>query len=149
MQASDAPPPPSPPTTPARQWYFKGTALGTLVHGVQQTDDRDFLAICEAGTGTIAVRLTQAVPWLSAGGYATVSITSGGKSLLYVARGVMDDNLGVVVPVIAIPSGDVLFTQMTSGTDLTINIGADAVYTLPLKGAGAPVRSLIAGCLHK
>ena len=144
-----APPRPPIPPQPGKAWYVTAANRPALVHGIEQTDDRDFLASCAAKSGAVEVRLAHTAPWLSAGGYATVAITANGKSLLYVARGVKDEGLGAVIPVIAVGSDDPLFAQMAAGTGLTFNIGADTVYGVLLGGAAAPVRSFVAGCARR
>ncbi len=146
VKPSDAVPAPAIPAATGKTWYVAGTDTVTLIHGVRETDDRDFLATCAAKSGMAQIRLAHTARWLTAGGYATIAITANGKSLLYVARGVMDENLGAVVPVIPVPPGDPLFAQMATGTRLSVTIGADTVYSVLLGGAGAPVRSFTVGC---
>jgi hypothetical protein len=146
MTPNNAPPSPSIPAAGGKTWVVTPGDRLRLAHGVKETDDRDFLASCAAKSGVMEIRLAQTAPWLAAGGYATIAVTSNGKSLLYVARGVKDENLGAAVPVLSLAPDDPLFAQMAGGTDLSINIGADTVYAVLLKGAGAPVRSFVAGC---
>jgi hypothetical protein len=146
VKPSDAVPSPAIPAATGKTWYVGGADRLTLTHGVRETDDRDFVATCNAKSGAVDIRLTRSAPWLKAGGYATIAITANGKSLLYVARGALDENLGAVIPVMSVPAGDPLFAQMTAGADMSITIGADVVYAVLLKGAAAPVRSFVAGC---
>jgi hypothetical protein len=148
IKPSDAVPSPAIPAAIGKTWYVAGTDRLTLTHGVKETDDRDFVATCAAKSGVVDIRLTHTASWLKAGGYATIAITANGKSLLYVARGAADENLGAVIPVLSVPTGDPLFAQIASGAELSITIGADTVYSVLLKGAGTPVRSFTAGCVR-
>jgi hypothetical protein len=56
--------------------------------------------------GKIQVSLTNTVKWLKEGNYVTVGVSGGPGSGLYVGRGVIDDNLGVAVPVIKASAKD-------------------------------------------
>ena len=120
-------------------WFVDGTSPAALVHGVRATDDRDFYAACAPRSGQLELRLTQTARWLHAGDYTTVSINAGIKTLLYVARGVPDQNLGVAIPVVALAATDPLIAQMAAGTELQLTIGADTVYSVSLSGGAAAI----------
>jgi hypothetical protein len=127
-------------------WYVEGTNPVSLVHGVPQTDYRDFIALCVPKSGTSKVYLTQTKPGLKAGDAELIGVTAGGKSGLYVARGVMNDNLGVVVPVLDVPAGDLLTVGSATAADLQINIGAEYVYSISLTGSAAAGSAFTASC---
>jgi hypothetical protein len=144
---SEAPPPAAARARGARMsWYVEGADTPTLVHGIRQTDDRDFAASCVAHSGNIKVALTNTVRWLKAENYVTVSLSNGPGSGLYVARGVMDDNLAATVPVFTVNPDDPLVGWMTAGRSLLINIGGDLAYDVPLTGSARAVRRFEAAC---
>ncbi|MEP6786267.1 MAG: hypothetical protein ABI898_11070 [Sphingomonadales bacterium] len=127
-------------------WYVEGTNLVSLVHGVAQTDNRDFLARCVPKSGVATVYLSRTKPEFKAGDAELIGVTAGGKSGLYVARGVLDDNLGVVVPVLEVPNSDLLTSGSAAATELQINIGAQDVYTISLKGSAEPSAAFTKAC---
>lgn len=127
-------------------WHVDGTDPLMLVHGIKETDDQDFVARCAAKSGTIEIHLTRTVSWIKPGDYVTVSMVIGGKSLLYVARGVMDDNLGAAVPVFSVETEDGLVTSIGAAGELLINIGAETAYSVPLGGSASPASSFTKAC---
>jgi hypothetical protein len=129
-----------------KSWYIEGTNPVSLVHGTPQTDDRDFLARCVPKSGAIKVYLTKTRPGFKVNDAEVVGVTAGGKSGLYVARGVMDDNQGAVVPVLDIAVGDFLTAGSATATELQINIGAQDVYTISLKGSAEPGTTFTQSC---
>lgn len=129
-----------------KTWYVEGTSPVSLVHGVAQTDDRDFLARCVPKSGAVKVYLTKTRPGFKAGDAEIIGVTAGGKSGLYVARGVVDDATGAVLPVLDVPAGDLLTSGSATATELQINIGAQDVYTISLKGSAAPGTAFTAAC---
>jgi hypothetical protein len=126
-------------------WHVDGTDPLVLLHGVPETNDRDFSARCTAKSGTIIITLPRTVTGLKAGDYVTVGISSGPKSGLYIGRGVLDEQLGVAVPAITIDE-DPLTGWMAARSGLLINIGQETVYAMPLKGSAAAVRTFENGC---
>ncbi len=146
--ASDTPPSAvaTAPSVADMVWMTGGEATLSLVHGVPETDDVDFSASCDRGSDAISVSLSDTVPGLSADSYATVGITSGGNSALYVAQGVMNDGLGAFMPTLTLPAGDPLTGWIETGNTLLINIGSEVVYEVSLKGSAKPARDFAAAC---
>ena len=127
-------------------WSVGAAGPVTLVHGVKETDDRDFIADCATHSRQIEVRLTRTVKWLKADGYVTVGISTGAKSGLYVARGVMNDEFGAIMPVFTLDANDPLIDWMAAGASLLINVGDETVYTVSLKGAARAAKTFAAAC---
>jgi hypothetical protein len=127
-------------------WHVDGANPLVLVHGIKETDDRDFVARCTAKSGTIEIHLTRTVPWIRPDDYVTVSMVTGGKSFLYVARGMMDDNLGAAMPVFSLRIDDGLMTSIAATGEILINIGAETAYSVPLRGSTGSVTSFTKAC---
>lgn len=128
-----------------RAWHVDGVDPLILTHGVPETDDRDFIARCAAKSGTISITLSRTVTGLKPGDYVIVGITSGSKSGLYVGRGVLDDELGIAMPVFTIGK-DPLIAWIAAGTGLSINIGQETVYAVSLKSSAAAIQTFENGC---
>jgi hypothetical protein len=140
-----APPPMSnTPITPAKRWSADARSIS---FGVPETDDIDFDASCAKGVTTVYLQRTVAA--LKQGGFVTVSLTAGGFSGLYVAKGVMSEEAGVYLPQFPLPAGDGLADAMARGQSLHINIGGDTAYDLPLKGGSAVLSRFAAACGHR
>jgi hypothetical protein len=127
-------------------WHVDGADPLVLVHGIKETDDQDFVASCTAKSGTIEVHLTRTAPWIRPDDYVTVSMVTGGKSLLYVARGMMDDNLGAAMPVFSVGTDDGLMTSIAAAGEILINLGAETAYSVPLRGSAGSISSFGKAC---
>lgn len=126
------------------QWTAETGGRPTLVHGVPETDDRDFYAGCT--NGKVEVQLQNTVPWLKAGNFVNVSISDGSMSGLYVAKPVMDDESGAFIPVIALDPKDPLPEWIAKGNNLLINIGSEYVYQVSLKGSAKAAKAFVIAC---
>ncbi|MGX9176839.1 hypothetical protein [Mesorhizobium sp. BHbdii] len=115
-----------------------------LTHG--ETDDRDFVASCVKSSGEIQVSLTNTLKWLKDGNYVTVGISGGPGSGLYVGRGVIDDKLGVAMPVFKASAKDPLLSWIASGSSLHINLGGESTYDVSLKGSAQAAKAFAAAC---
>ena len=146
--ASDTPPSAvaAAPNVADMVWTTAGDASLSLVHGVPETDDIDFSASCARGSDAVSMSLSHTVSGLSTDSYATIGVTSGGNSALYVAQGVMNDSLGAFMPTLDLPTGDPLIGWMETGNTLLINIGSEVVYEVSLKGSAKPARDFAAAC---
>ena len=131
------------------RWRSEDGAPVTLRHGVPETDNEDFYASCAKGSGQVYVILSQSVRWLRKDSYATIGITGGAHSGLYIARALMDDESASYVPHFVLPPGDPLLGSMTGGESLQINIGADLVYEVSLKNAAPAVKAFAVACRAK
>ncbi|TIS95543.1 hypothetical protein [Mesorhizobium sp.] len=129
-----------------KNWYVDTSGPIVLTHGVKETDDRDFVASCAKSSGKIQVSLTNTVKWLKDGNYVTVGISGGPGSGLYVGRGVIDDNLGVAMPVFKASAKDPLLGWIASGSSLHINLGGESTYDVSLKGSAQAARAFAAAC---
>jgi hypothetical protein len=142
---------PAPPTARApaaekRTWYTEGAGPFYLVHGIAETDDRDFRAGCVKGSPVIKVELANTVQGLKPRDAITVSISNGPDSGLYVARGVLDENVGSTLPVFAVGPNDHLPDWIGNGTSLAVNIGGEVAYGISLKGSGPAIKAFAATC---
>jgi hypothetical protein len=150
IPANNALPPTSGPTkAPAARkatWYVKGANPEYLFHGIKETDDRDFVASCANGSGKVEVILTNTVKWRKKDNYVTVSITSRDGAGLYIGRGILDDNLGVTVPIFTVDIKDPLLSLIATGSSLHINIRSEAVYDVSLKSAAQAVKNFSSAC---
>jgi hypothetical protein len=149
--SADSTPPPQPSVLKAAdadrmRWYVDGAGPLRLVHGIKETDNRDFVASCVKGSGTIKVALTQTTKWLHAGNYVTVGIASGAGSGLYIGIGVADDNTGAALPVLSVETVDPLLGWLASGKSLLINLGGELVYEVALTGSGPAASAFRAAC---
>ncbi len=152
IPASGEPPAPglaAPAGASGMRWYIAQAGGPRLVHGVKATDDQDFIASCGASRGAIEVELTQTVKGLSAGDYVVVSVASGPRSALYVAKGVANEELGSPMPVFtAGPEGGPI-GAIAAGRALLINIGHESVYQISVRGGARPARAFLAACAQR
>jgi hypothetical protein len=126
------------------KWTAQTGDSARLVHGVPETDRQDFYAGCSKGR--IEVQLQNTVSWLKAGTFASVSISDGSLSGLYVAKPVMDDESGAFIPVISLDAKDPLPQWIARGNNLHINIAAESVYDVPLRGSAQAAKTFAAAC---
>ncbi|MTI19249.1 DUF3011 domain-containing protein [Rhodobacteraceae bacterium RKSG542] len=129
------------------RWQATGGDRPTLIHGVPETDDRDFLAVCNKRTGKIKVHMIAPPPDYKTGESTLVSI--GSKSYVedYAAKGGTSDNeAGVALPAIELSRSSPLWSQMIKDNDLAITIGGYLSHRVSLKGSAKPVRSFLASC---
>ena len=129
----------------AKAWAV-ASAMATLSHGIDQTDDRDFRADCIPHSGRASLVLNQTVPWLKKDGFVVVSLGDGARSALYVARARYDEATTKYVPEISLAADDSLFDWIGSAQTLFVNIGRDLAYSLPLAGAAEPAGAFAAVC---
>ena len=130
---------------PAKNWNTE-LKRATLSYGVPHTEDIDFWAECRTGVGSVSLQMGRTVDWLKKDGYVVLTLGEGSRSGLYVARGALDEEAGSYMPAVTISPGDSLFEWLTTGTTLSIDVGGDLAYTLPLKGAAAPAQAFAAAC---
>jgi len=129
-------------------WSMDGARTLTLSHGVAQTDDRDLRADCERASGAISVALTRTVPSLRAGEFATVAMSTGPFSGLYIAQGKPDEAVAAVLPVLSLDANDPLFSSVSKGRSLLVNLSGELVYEVSLKGSARAARQFVAACAH-
>jgi hypothetical protein len=129
-----------------RQWYVRGTDPVDLIHGVKETDDQDFFAGCKPGSGDVLIIVTQQVGSLTDGGTVPVDVAIDSRSRRYVARGMVNQSLGVPVPTIRIPANDPLLDWMAAGYNIRITIADAFDKHLSLHGSAHAVRRFIAAC---
>lgn len=129
-------------------WYVADLGGPFLFHGIPETDDRDFVARCGTGPDTVAVTLTRTTEWLKEDTYVLVGLTIDAGSGLYVARGVLDENLGAYMPGFTITETDPLLAWLAKGRSLRVNIGnpAEVLYEVSLKGSAKPIKDFAVAC---
>ncbi|MGI4813842.1 MAG: hypothetical protein ACRYG5_11490 [Janthinobacterium lividum] len=133
-----------------KRWYVTTGDPVVLQHGVKETDDRDFRAQCTKGTETMQVTLSSTLPSLTKDGYLTVSVTDGTHTGLYLARAMVDENLGVAVPVFTATKQDPLLRWLAAahaaGDTLHINLGGELAFDVPLQGSSTASKIFAAAC---
>ncbi len=127
-------------------WYQQGHGTLMLVHGVRETDYRDFLASCRPGSGTVRVTLTQGVPGLRSGAAVGVTFSTASRAIDATGVGVVDEERGVVVPAISLPASSPLFAAMERADHLQLTIAHRVGYRVSTSGSRDVIRAFVAAC---
>jgi hypothetical protein len=127
-------------------WLF--TAAGdsaSLIHGVPETDDADFIGACRRGSGMVNIVLpNQAAP--GAGAPVPVVVTAGGFTKTFQGRGTpVSQVTGISEVTFDVPSIDPLWTAVARETALSIGAGA-SITMVSLSGSATPTRNFVQAC---
>ncbi|MER8826645.1 hypothetical protein NKH73_11565 [Mesorhizobium sp. M0938] len=77
---------------------------------------------------------------------AKLGITGRPASGVYVGKGVIDDNLGIAMPVFKASAKDPLLSWIASGSGLHINLGGESTYDVSPKGSAQAAKTFAAAC---
>jgi hypothetical protein len=144
-----APPPgPTPPPAPLSQWSFaSGGGSVSLINGAPASDEIDFLATCQPGSGQAAITVSRAVPGLRQGMPTTVTLSAGGFTKTYSASGSpFSQIVGGSEPQFSIAASDPLWSALIAEAQLIVGPGHMAPYVVSLHGSSIPTRQFLAAC---
>lgn len=122
-------------------------ARTTLTHGVPQTDDNDFFAVCQTQSGNATIVFSQTSANTREGAYQTVRVSAGGFDQTYEAVGSSTGNqYGQSFPQSVVPMTDPLWETLIRESEIRIEIEGVPPYSVSLKGSANPVRLFVATC---
>jgi len=122
-------------------------ARTTLTHGVPETDDTDFFAVCQTQSGNATVVFSQTSATTREGAYQTVRVSAGAYDQIYEAVGSSTGNqYGQSFPQAVVPMTDPLWEAMIREGEIRIEIEGVPPYSVSLKGSANPVKLFVATC---
>lgn len=122
-------------------------ARTTLTHGVPQTDDNDFFAVCQTQSGNATIVFSQTSSITREGAYQTVRVSAGGFDQTYEAVGSSTSNqYGQSFPQAVVPMTDPLWETLIRESEIRIEIDGVPPYSVSLKGSANPVKLFVATC---
>ncbi|WP_346893077.1 hypothetical protein [uncultured Roseibium sp.] len=122
-------------------------ARTTLTHGVPQTDDNDFFAVCQTQSGNATIVFSQTSANTREGAYQTVRVSAGGFDQTYEAVGSSTSNqYGQSFPQSVVPMTDPLWETLIRESEIRVEIEGVPPYSVSLKGSANPVKLFVATC---
>lgn len=122
-------------------------ARTSLTHGVPQTDDNDFFAVCQTQSGNATIVFSQTSAITREGAYQTVRVSAGGYDQTYEAVGSSTSNqYGQSFPQAVVPMTDPLWETLIRESEIRIEIEGVPSYSVSLKGSANPVKLFVATC---
>jgi hypothetical protein len=119
----------------------------TLMYALPQSDNIEFHASCNRGSGQIDISLERSSPETQEGGEVPVTITAGTFARTYNATGSEINAItGESHPEFSTDVADQLWPEVIRGDYLVIQTGSAQAYALSLKGSSAAAKPFLAAC---
>ncbi|MDD7910415.1 DUF3011 domain-containing protein [Pseudovibrio exalbescens] len=118
-----------------------------LVHGVAETDTRDFMAICKKGSGKARIIFDAAPVGLQAKEKALITVATKTRAEDYSAAGNKGNNeAGQPLPRLVLKTSDPLWQQLIRDNVFSVNVAGAHAYNVSLRGSSAKVRQFLRVC---